>query len=50
MDDGAPHGREGSGAHLDPEHESEATAEIFTDLRLEQSLHPVEPLLRGKWA
>jgi hypothetical protein len=35
---------------LDAEQESESTAEIFKDLRLEKSQHPVEPLLKGEWA
>jgi hypothetical protein len=38
------------GIRLDPEQETLATAEIFTDLRLEMSLHPVTPLLEGRWA
>ncbi|MEX2309342.1 MAG: hypothetical protein WD738_17205 [Pirellulales bacterium] len=41
---------------LDPERasssgrnqETEATAEIFRDLRVEKSLHPVAPLFKGK--
>jgi hypothetical protein len=31
-------------------HETLATAEIFTDLRMEMSVHPVTPLLEGRWA
>jgi hypothetical protein len=38
------------GIELDAEPETEATAEIFSDLRLEKSLHPLDPLLEGKWA
>ena len=38
------------GVRLEAEHESAASAEIFKDLRLEKSLHPVTPLLQGKWA
>lgn len=38
------------GIRLDPEQETLATAEIFTDLRMEMSLHPVTPLLEGRWA
>ena len=38
------------GLQLDVEQETEATAEIFSDLRVEKSLHPVTPLLEGKWA
>jgi hypothetical protein len=37
------------GVRLSPRHETEATAEIFTELRMEKSLHPVGPLLEGKW-
>jgi hypothetical protein len=37
------------GLELDAEHETEATAEIFRDLKLEKSLHPVRPLLKGEW-
>jgi len=37
------------GLNLEPRHETEATAEIFTDLRMEKALHPVGPLLEGKW-
>jgi len=38
------------GLDLQPEHETEATAQIFSDLGLEKSLHPTTPLLEGKWA
>jgi hypothetical protein len=38
------------GIHLDREHETEATAEIFNDLKIEKSLHPATPLFKGKWA
>jgi hypothetical protein len=41
---------EGLGIELEAEEESESTAEIFKDLRLEQSQHPIEPLLEGEWA
>jgi hypothetical protein len=34
---------------LQPEEENESTAEIFKELRLAKSRHPVEPLLRGEW-
>ena len=37
------------GRVVDPEHETEATAEIFNDLLMEKSLHPVAPLLSGRW-
>jgi hypothetical protein len=38
------------GLELDREDETEVTAEIFNDLRLERSVHPVEPLFKGQWA
>lgn len=38
------------GIRLDAERETEATAELFTDLGLERSIHPVEPLFAGRWA
>lgn len=38
------------GIELAAEEESESTAEIFKDLRLEKSQHPIEPLLKGEWA
>lgn len=34
---------------LHPQEESESTAEIFNDLRLEKSRQPVKPLLEGEW-
>jgi len=37
------------GLELDPEHETGATAAIFTDLRLEKSVHPLRPLFEGRW-
>jgi hypothetical protein len=37
------------GVQLNPEHETLATAEIFTDLRMEQALHPLRPLIDGSW-
>jgi len=37
------------GLQLNPEHETEATAEIFNDLKMERSLHPLTPLFKGKW-
>jgi hypothetical protein len=36
------------GLKLDRQHETEDAAEIFTDLRLEKSLHPTAPLLEGQ--
>jgi hypothetical protein len=38
------------GIQLDSRHETEATADIFSDLRMEKTLHPITPLLAGKWA
>lgn len=38
------------GVELNPEHETEATANLFQELRMERERHPVEPLLVGKWA
>ena len=37
------------GIDLEPEYESEATADIFKQLRLSKGKHPVEPLLKGEW-
>jgi hypothetical protein len=34
---------------LDPQQETLETAEIFNDLRVERSQHPLEPLFEGKW-
>jgi hypothetical protein len=38
------------GLRLHAERETEATAEIFRELRLEKALHPIAPLLKGEWA
>ena len=38
------------GLDLDPQHESESTAEVFSDLRLRKREHPIEPLFEGTWA
>ena len=38
------------GIDLEPEQETEATSDLFQELRLEKERHPVEPLLAGKWA
>ena len=38
------------GIELEPQHEDLANAGIFTDLQLEQSVHPLEPLVKGEWA
>lgn len=37
------------GIQLNPRHETEETAEIFTDLHLVRERQPVEPLLTGQW-
>ncbi|HYE34367.1 hypothetical protein [Methylocaldum sp.] len=37
------------GVALDPQDETLATAEIFKDLRLRKSQHPVQPLITGEW-
>jgi hypothetical protein len=38
------------GIELDTDREDRASADIFNDLRLRKSEHPVEPLLKGDWA
>jgi hypothetical protein len=38
------------GIDLEPERETEATADLFKELRTVKERHPVEPLLAGKWA
>jgi hypothetical protein len=38
------------GVELDPERETEATADLFKELRIARENHPVEPLLEGRWA
>ena len=35
---------------LEAQQETAATAEIFTDLRLEKSRQSIAPLLQGEWA
>lgn len=37
------------GIRLDPRRETEASAEVFGDLKLERSRHRIPPLLRGAW-
>jgi hypothetical protein len=37
------------GIDLEPEDESEWTADIFKQLRLSKGKHPIEPLLKGEW-
>lgn len=34
---------------LHPQHESEWSADIFRDLRMDKSEHPIEPLFTGEW-
>ena len=46
---GAKGGVAALGVRLEPRRETEATAEIFTELRMEKSLHPTGPLLEGNW-
>jgi hypothetical protein len=41
--------QEGYDIDLQPEKESEGSADIFKQLRFAKSRHPVEPLLRGEW-
>lgn len=37
------------GLHQHPQSETEETAEIFNDLRMRKSRHPIEPLFTGNW-
>jgi hypothetical protein len=37
------------GIELHPQHETEATAEIINELKMEKSKHPLRPLFEGKW-
>jgi hypothetical protein len=37
------------GVRLDPQHETLETAELFNDLRMERSEHPLRPLFEGRW-
>jgi hypothetical protein len=37
------------GVSLDPQHETLETAELFNDLRMERSAHPLKPLFEGRW-
>jgi hypothetical protein len=41
--------REELGVELDPQDEDLASAEMFSDLRLRKSQHPVKPLVEGEW-
>jgi hypothetical protein len=38
------------GVRLEPQHETAAAAATFEELGVEQSVHPVAPLLEGTWA
>jgi len=37
------------GVRLDPEHETIETAELFSDLRMARTAHPLKPLFEGRW-
>jgi hypothetical protein len=37
------------GVRLSPEHETLETAELFNDLRMKRSEHPLRPLFEGRW-
>jgi hypothetical protein len=37
------------GIDLHPENESVASADIFNDLKMERSVHPLKPLFKGEW-
>jgi hypothetical protein len=37
------------GIELHPQHESKWSADIFKDLHMEKSEHPIEPLFTGEW-
>lgn len=37
------------GVRLDPQHETIETAELFNDLRMERTAHPLKPLFEGRW-
>ncbi len=37
------------GIRLEPQKETLETAEIFSDLKLEKPIHPIETLTKGKW-
>jgi len=38
------------GVQLNPERETVETAELFNDLRMERTDHPLKPLFEGRWA
>jgi hypothetical protein len=37
------------GVRLNPEHETLETAELFNNLHMERSEHPLKPLVEGRW-
>jgi hypothetical protein len=37
------------GLRLDPQHETMETAELFNELRMERTAHPLKPLFEGRW-
>jgi hypothetical protein len=37
------------GVRLNPQHETLESAELFNDLRMERSAHPLRPLFEGRW-
>jgi hypothetical protein len=37
------------GVRLDPQHETIDTAELFNELRMEQTAHPLKPWFEGRW-
>jgi hypothetical protein len=37
------------GVRLDPQHETLETAELFNDLQMERTAHPLKPLFEGRW-
>jgi len=43
------HPDEELGISLEPEKETQASADVFRDLKLERDQHPTEPLFEGRW-
>lgn len=37
------------GISLEPEKETQASADVVSDLKLERDQHPTEPLFEGRW-
>lgn len=37
------------GIHIGAKHETQTSADVFRDLRLDKSAHPLEPLFTGEW-